>query len=127
MRDHITRFSVPVIVNSQRDVKSALTAETLTLQETLESCYMIKSILIEVVNKNMNKNIQIHCYNDNHQSTQITFECWSMHDQRNNRKAKIEQVTLCESTSQLAEGQTKIGASSCEKLVNIPQRDAKFS
>ena len=47
-------------------VKSTLSAETLALEEALESSFMIKSLLCELLNKEMKSDLfQVYCYTDN--------------------------------------------------------------
>ena len=61
------RFS-PIAWKSRklkRVVKSTLSAETLALEEALESCFMIRSLLCEVLNNEMHHVIfPIYCYTD---------------------------------------------------------------
>ena len=50
----------------QRVVKSTIAAETLALQEALETCYMIRTILLELYKKETDNGLfPIHCYTDN--------------------------------------------------------------
>ena len=50
----------------KRVVKSTLSAETLALEEALESYFMIRSLLCEVSNKETHPDIfLVHCYTDN--------------------------------------------------------------
>ena len=50
----------------KRVVKSTLSAETLALEEALESSFMMRSLLCEVLNKEMDPVIfPIYCYTDN--------------------------------------------------------------
>ena len=47
-------------------VKSTLSTETLALEESLEACFMIKSLLAELISKDNYQNlIPICSYNDN--------------------------------------------------------------
>ena len=50
----------------KRVVKSTLSAETLALEEALESSFMIKSPLYELLNKEMKSDLfPVYCYTDN--------------------------------------------------------------
>ena len=49
----------------KRVVKSTLSAETLALGESLETCFMIKSLLVELIGKDNYQNIPICYYTDN--------------------------------------------------------------
>ena len=47
-------------------VKSTIAAEILALQEALETCYMIRTILLELCKKETDNGLfPIHCYTDN--------------------------------------------------------------
>ena len=53
-------------IETIRVVKSTLPTETLSLEQVLESCYMITSLIYELINKDMTQNIlPIKCYVDN--------------------------------------------------------------
>ena len=49
----------------KRVVKSTFSAETLALGESLETCFMIKSLLVELIGKDNYQNIPICSYTDN--------------------------------------------------------------
>ena len=92
-------------------VKSTLPAETLALEESLESCFMIKSLLVKLIGKDNYQNIIPICsYTDNK----------SLVDTINSTKTLTENWL-----SQLADYLTKVGAS-CNKLIHVIQGDGKL-
>ena len=91
----------------RRVVKSKLTAKTLALQEVIEVAFMIKCILLEILNLNVkNQILRIKCITDNK----------SLHDavySSNNPTEKKLKIELCSIWESLEKGEIK-----CIKWVN---------
>ena len=119
----------------KRVVKSTLSTETLALEESLEACFMIKSLLAELISKDSYQNlIPICSYNDNKSLVDTINSTNTLTEKRFQvdiciikemiEKRKVTQITWCDSRSQLADCLTKLGAS-CNKLVHVIQGDGK--
>ena len=120
----------------KRVVKSTLSAETLALEEALGSSFMIKSLLSELLNKEMKSDLfPIYCYTDNKSildtinSTKVLTEKRLKVDvciiREMTEKQDVKSVSWCDSSSQLADCLTKVGASS-EKLLHVLKGEEKL-
>ena len=117
-------------------VKSTLSAETLALEESLETCFMVKSLLVELISKDNYQNIIPTCpytdyksLNDTINSTKTLPEKQLQQNvciiRETIEKQEVKQITWCDSRSQLADCLTKVGAS-CNKLIHVIQGDGKL-
>ena len=121
----------------QRVVKSTLAVETLALVETLEVCFMIRTILLEIYKKEPHsKTFSIHCFTDSNSlldsvhSTKTLKEKWLKVDVCITRemfeKNEISLINWCVSEKQLADCLTK-EISSPTKLTSVLKRDNGLS
>ena len=113
----------------KRVVKSTLLAETLALEEALESCFMIKLLLCELVNKEMHHDLfLIDCYTDNKSLVDTINSTKTITEKRlevdvciireMGEKNKVQSVSWCGSHSQLA-GCLTIASASSEKRLHV--------
>ena len=120
----------------KRVVKSTLSAEKLALEESLETCFMVKSLLVELISKDNYQNIIPTCpytdyksLNDTINSTKTLPEKQLQQNvciiRETIEKQEVKQITWCDSRSQLADCLTKVGAS-CNKLIHVIQGDGKL-
>ena len=120
----------------KRVVKSTLSAEKLALEESLETCFMVKSLLVELISKDNYQNIIPTCpytdyksLNDTINSTKTLPEKQLQQNvciiRETIEKQEVKQITWCDSRSQLADCLTKVGAS-CNKLIRVIQGDGKL-
>ena len=120
----------------KRVVKSTLSAETLALEEALESCFIIKSLLCEASNKEMHPDIcPIYCYTDNKSLVETVYSPKTLTEKRLKvniciireiiEKHEVKQISWCDSSSQLADCLKKASAS-CEELLPVLQGNAKL-
>ena len=112
----------------KRVVKSTLAAETLALEQALEMCFMMKSLLCELLNKEMsNKVLPIKCYVDNKSLVDSIFSTKTVTEKRLKidiciirgmlSKNEVYSIEWCKSESQLADCLTK-GTVNNAKLLN---------
>ena len=98
----------------ERVVKSTLSAETLALEETLESCFMIRSLLCEVSTKEMHPDIfPTYCYTDNKSLIETVNSTKTFTEKRLkvdiciirevSEKHEVKQISWGDSSSQLAD------------------------
>ena len=108
-------------------VKSTLSAETLALEEALESSFMIKSLLCELLNKEMKSGLfQVYCYTDNKSLVDTINSTKALTEKRlkadvciireMTEKQEVKSVSRRDSSSQLTDCLTKVGASSEKRL-----------
>ena len=120
----------------KRVVKSTLSAETLALEEALESSFMMRSLLCEVLNKEMDPVIfPIYCYTDNKSLVEMVNSTKTLTEKKLKvhiciiremiEKHEVKQISWCDSSSQLADCLTKAGAS-CQKLLCVLQGNVKL-
>ena len=113
-----------------------LSAETLALGEALESSFMIRSLLCEVLNKEMDPVIfLIYCYTDNKSLVEMVNSTKTLTEKKLKvhiciiremiEKHEVKQISWCDSSSQLADCLTKAGAS-CQKLLCVLQGNVKL-
>ena len=111
----------------QRVVKSTLAAETLALEEALEECYIIRSILLEIYQNDADSGVfPIHCYSDNKSLIDSIHSTKTLKEKRLKvdvciiremlEKKEIESIKWCPSENQLADCLTKASASSTKLL-----------
>ena len=117
-------------------VKSTLSAETIALEESLKTCFMIKSFLVELIGKDSYQNIiPICCHTDNKSLVDTINSTKTLPEKRlpvdiciitgMTEKQEVKQITWCDVRSQLADCLTKVGAS-CNKLIHVIQGDGKL-
>ena len=113
----------------KRVVKSTLAAETLALEQALETCFMMKSFLCELLNKEIsNEVLPIKCYVDNKSLVDSIFSTKTLSEKRLEidiciiremlNKNEVYSVEWCKSELQLADCLTK-GTASSEKLLDV--------
>ena len=113
----------------QRVVKSTLAAETLSMEEALEACFMIRSILLEIFQKDAASGLfPIHCYTDNKSLLDSLYSTKTLKEKRLKvdvciiremiDKKEVESVNWCPSNKQLADCLTK-ATSSSSKLLSV--------
>ena len=91
----------------RRVVKSTLTAETLALQKVIDVAFMIKCILLEILNlKIENQILSIKCINDSKSLHNVVYSS-------NNLTGKTLKIELCSIRESLEKGEIK-----CTKWVN---------
>ena len=111
----------------KRVVKSTLSAETLALEEALESSFMIKSLLCELLNKEMKSGLfQVYCYTDNKSLVDTINSTKTLTEKRlkadvciireMTEKQEVKSVSWRDSSSQLTDCLTKVVASSEKRL-----------
>ena len=95
-------------------MKSTLSAETLALEETLESCFMIRSSLCEVSSKEMHPDIfPAYCYTDNKSLIETVNSTKMLTEKRLkvdicivrevSEKHEVKQISWGDNSSQLAD------------------------
>ena len=120
----------------KRVVKSTLSAEKLALEESLETCFMVKSLLVELISKDNYQNIIPTCPYTDYKSLNDTINSTKTLPEKQLQKniciiretiekQEVKQITWCDSRSQLADCLTKVGAS-CNKLIHVIQGDGKL-
>ena len=119
----------------KRVVKSTLSGETLALEESLETCFMIKSLLAELIGKGNYQNIVPICFYTDNKSLVDTINSIKMLTEKRlqvdicvremTEERQVKQITWCDSRSQLADCLTKVGAP-CNKLIHVLQGDGKL-
>ena len=122
----------------KRVVESTLSAETLALEEALESCFMVRSLFCEVSNKEMHPDIFpicYICYTDYKFLVQMVNSTKTLTEKQLKvdiciireiiKKREVKQMSWSDSSSPLADCLTKAGAS-CEKLLRVLQGNAKL-
>ena len=113
----------------KRVVKSTLAAETLALEQALEMCFMMKSFLCELLNKEISKKVlPIKCYVDNKSLVDSIFSTKTLTEKRLKidiciirdmlSKNKVYSIEWCKREAQLADCLTK-GTASNTKLLNV--------
>ena len=113
----------------KRVVKSTLAAETLALEQALETCFMMKSFLCELLNKEIsNEVLPIKCYVDNKSLVDSIFSTKTLSEKRLKidiciiremlNKKEVYSVEWCKSELQLADCLTK-GTASSAKLLDV--------
>ena len=91
----------------RRVVKSKLTAKTLALQEVIEVAFMIKCILLEILNLNVkNQILPIKCITDSKSLHDVVYSS-------NNSTEKRLRIELCSIQESLEKGEIQ-----CRKWVN---------
>ena len=111
----------------KRVVKSTLSAETLALEEALESFFTIRGLLSEVSNKEMHPDIFLnYCYTDNKSLVETVNSTKTLTKKQLKvdiciiweiiEKHEVKQTSWCDSSSQLADSLTK-AVTSCEKFL----------
>ena len=120
----------------KRVVKSSLAAESLALEEALETCFMMKSFPCELLNKEIsNKVLPIKCYVDNKSLVNSIFSTKTVTE----KQLKIDSCIICDmlnknkvysiewfkSESQLADCLTKRIVSNT-KLLNVLKNGIGF-
>ena len=115
-------------IKLKRVVKSTLSAETLALEEALESSFMIKSLLCELLNKEMKSRFISSLLLDNKSLVDTINSAKSLREKRLKvdvciiremiEKQKVKSDLWCDSSLQLADCLTKVGTSS-EKLLHV--------
>ena len=113
----------------KRVVKSTLAAETLALEHALETCFMMKSFLCELLKKKIsNKVLPIKCYTDNKSLVDSIFSTKTVTEKQLKidiciildifKENEVYSIEWCKSESQLADCLTKRTASNT-KLLNV--------
>ena len=111
----------------KRVVKSTLAAETLALQQALETCFMMKPFLCELLNKEIsNEVLPIKCYVDNKSLVDSIFSTKTVTEKRLKidifiirdmlNENEVYSIEWCKRESQLADFLTKRTASNTKLL-----------
>ena len=113
-----------------------LSTETLAPEEALESGFLIKSLLYELLNKEMKSDLfSVYCYTDNEPLVDTINSTKTFTEKRLKvnlciireiiEKQEVKSVSWCESSLQSADCLTKIAASG-EKLLHVFNADDKL-
>ena len=113
----------------KRVVKNTLAAETLALEHALETCFMMKFFLCELLKKKIsNKVLPIKCYTDNKSLVDSIFSTKTVTEKQLKidiciildilKENQVYSIEWCKSESQLADCLTKRTASNT-KLLNV--------
>ena len=96
----------------KRVVKCILSAETLALKKILETCFMIKSLLVELIGKGSYQNIiPICCYTDNKSLVDTINLTKTLTEKRlqvdiciirkMTKKQEVKQITWCDTAQKI--------------------------
>ena len=118
----------------QRVVRSTLAAETLAMEEALEECFIIRSMLLEIYKRDAKSGLfPIHCYTDSKLLLESVHSTKTLKEKRLKvdvcviremlEKKEIESINWCPSNRQLADCLTKSSASST-KLMSVLKRES---
>ena len=118
----------------QRVVRSTLAAETLAMEEALEECFIIQSMLLEIYKRDAKSGLfPIHCYTDSKSLLESVHSTKTLKEKRLKadvcviremlEKKEIESINWCPSNRQLADCLTKSSASST-KLMSLLKRES---
>ena len=118
----------------QQVVRSTLAAETLAMEEPLEECFIIRSMLLEIYKGDAKSGLfSIHCYTDSKSLIGSVHSTKTLKAKRLKvdvcvirkllEKKEIESINWCPSNRQLADCLTKSSASST-KLMSVLKRES---
>ena len=122
---------------TQQVVRSTLAAETLAMEEALEECFIIRSMLLEIYKRDAKSGLfPIHCYTDSKSLLESVHSTKTLKEKRLKvdvcviremlEKKEIESINWCPSNRQLADCLTKSSASST-KLMSVLEREKVYS
>ena len=118
----------------QRVVRITLAAETLAMEEALEECFIIRSILLEIYKRDAKSGLfPIRCYRDSKSLVESVHSTKTLKEKSLKvdacvvremlEKKEIESINWCPSNRQLADCLTKSSASST-KLIRVLKRES---
>ena len=106
----------------KRVIKSTLASETLAMEQALEACFMIKSFICEIMNRQVSEEfLPIKCYVDHKSLIDSIIFHQNFYREKVRQmiaKKKVTSVEWCKSELQLADCLTK-GTTNCMILLNV--------